>query len=400
MMKNKLTIVTALVASFIAVAAYPQLKNRAAPIPPAPAPLQSKQQPAAIDVVFALDTTGSMSGLIDAAKEKIWSIAGTLAQADPAPEIRMGLVAYRDRGDAYVTQVVDLSTDLDSIYAKLMDFNAAGGGDGPESVNQALDDAINKMSWRQGANVYKTIFLVGDAPPHMDYQDDVKFPESVRRARQLDISINSIQAGSDATTARVWRELASLGQGEYFQVGQRNGNAIAISTPFDEKIAALSKEMDATRLYYGSSKDKAEAQRKLKAAAKLHEASSAAAQARRAAFNLSGSGRRNFVGNKELVDAFSTGKVELDDLAPTVLPQPMQAMSAAERKDYVQEKAQKRAQLVKQLAQLNRKRQEYLKKKVAAKPEAKRSLDEKIYAAVKSQAADKGLVYEAESARY
>ena len=57
----------------------------------------------------------------------------------------MGLVAYRDRGDAYVTQVVDLNNDLDAIYAKLMQFRADGGGDSPESVNQALHDAINKI---------------------------------------------------------------------------------------------------------------------------------------------------------------------------------------------------------------------------------------------------------------
>ncbi len=84
-----------------------------------------------VEVVFALDTTGSMGGLIQAAKEKIWSIATSMAQSQPAPEIRMGLVAYRDRGDAYVTRVVDLSEDLDSMYATLMDFQADGGGDGP-----------------------------------------------------------------------------------------------------------------------------------------------------------------------------------------------------------------------------------------------------------------------------
>ena len=135
-----------------------------------------------IDVVFVLDTTGSMGGLIQAAKEKIWSIATTLASAQPAPEIRMGLVAYRDRGDAYVTRVVDLSSDLDSMYATLMDFQADGGGDGPESVNRALHDAIHQVSWSQQAGTYKVVFLVGDAPPHMDYPDDVKYPQTDRKS--------------------------------------------------------------------------------------------------------------------------------------------------------------------------------------------------------------------------
>lgn len=84
---------------------------------------------ARVEVVFVLDTTGSMSDMIGAAKEKIWSIASSLASAQQAPQIRMGLVAFRDRGDAYVTRVYDLSDDLDSTYAALMDFRAEGGGD-------------------------------------------------------------------------------------------------------------------------------------------------------------------------------------------------------------------------------------------------------------------------------
>ena len=76
------------------------------------------------------------------AEEKIWSIATTMASAQQTPEIRIGLVAYRDRGDAYVTRVTDLSTDLDSMYAELMRLTAQGGGDGPESVNRALADAV------------------------------------------------------------------------------------------------------------------------------------------------------------------------------------------------------------------------------------------------------------------
>jgi len=96
----------------------------------------------------------------------------------------MGLVAYRDRGDAYVTQVVDLDKDLDSMYARLMSFAADGGGDGPEDVNHALDAAINGMSWSQDAGTYKVVFLVGDAPPHMDYQGEARYPRSSRPPRR------------------------------------------------------------------------------------------------------------------------------------------------------------------------------------------------------------------------
>ncbi len=135
-----------------------------------------------IDVVFVLDTTGSMSGLIHAAKEKIWAIANTIAKAEGSPAIRIGLVGYRDRGDQYVTIQTPLSIDLDSVYTKLMEYRADGGKDTPESVNEGLHRAVETMDWESGEDVYRVVFLVGDAPPHMDYDDDIKYAESCRLA--------------------------------------------------------------------------------------------------------------------------------------------------------------------------------------------------------------------------
>lgn len=151
----------------VTIVYYPALEANAIRQPP-PQIAQPNRKPV-VDVVFVLDTTGSMAGLIETAKEKIWSIATSMAGAQPTPEIRIGLVGFRDRGDAYITKRIDLSSDLDSMYAALMDFTAEGGGDGPESVNQALDEAVRQMSWSQDRNSYQVIFLVGDAPPHMDY---------------------------------------------------------------------------------------------------------------------------------------------------------------------------------------------------------------------------------------
>ena len=67
-----------------------------------------------MEVVFCLDTTGSMGGLIEGAKEKIWSICNQIAGGKPTPDLKVGLVAYRDKGDDYVTKVYDLTDDLDA----------------------------------------------------------------------------------------------------------------------------------------------------------------------------------------------------------------------------------------------------------------------------------------------
>src|SRR5262249_12464274 len=152
------------------------------------------------------DTTGSMSGLIEGAKQKIWAIANQMASAQGSPEIRLALIGYRDRGDAYVTSLHDLSDDIDALYTNLQTFQADGGGDGPESVNQALHEAVTRLSWSSDPGAYRVIFLVGDAPPHVDYPQDVSYTTSVQLARTRGIVVNTIQCGWDGETTRIWRE--------------------------------------------------------------------------------------------------------------------------------------------------------------------------------------------------
>lgn len=352
-----------------------------------------------IDLVFALDTTSSMSSMISAAKEKIWSIAASMANAQPAPDIRVGLVAFRDRGDAYVTKVIDLTDDLDSMYATLMDFEAAGGGDGPESVNQALYDAVNKMSWTQEEGAYKVVFLVGDAPAHMDYANDVDYMESVDAAQRNGIVINTIQCGIDPETTHNWQHIANLGQGQYFQVGQ-SGNAVAVATPFDAELATLSKALDDTRLSYGDEDDRIAYEKKSRATDKLHEEASVASRARRAMFNLSTSGRTNAYGDKDLVEDVTSGRVDLSTIAPASLPAQLRALDAPAAEAVITQTAEQRAELNRQIQSLADKRKEYIEAELEKQGGAGDSLDENLFSTIREQAADKGLRYDAESMRY
>jgi Mg-chelatase subunit ChlD len=372
-----------------AVVYYPQLT--ATTIPVEPPPLQHVASNHKVDVVFVLDTTGSMSGLIQTAKEKIWSIATTMASAQQAPEIRIGLVAYRDRGDSYVTKVVDLSADLDSVYATLMDFQADGGGDTPESVNQALHDAVHKMSWRQEKGAYRAIFLVGDAPPHMNY-NEVQYPEIVASARDKGIIVNTIQCGNMPMTVEPWTRIAALSQGEFFQVEQAGG-AVAFATPYDEAIAELSAKVDDTRLYYGSAEEKAKMHGKVAATDKLREGASVASLARRGVFNASGGGRSNLLGENELVAAVAGGTVDLDDLEQDALPEALKPMTREEQEAFILKTGEERADLQRQIRQLSEDRDSYLAKKVEEAGGLKSSLDQKLYDAVREQAADAGLEY-------
>jgi Mg-chelatase subunit ChlD len=192
-----------------------------------------------VEVAFVLDTTGSMGPLIEGAKRKIWSIATAIVDENPAAEIRMGLVAYRDIGDEYVTKTFNLTTDIQDLYANLLELKAHGGGDWPESVNEALEIGVTKLNWTQGPEICRIMFLVGDAPPHMDYKQDTKYPDVVRMARERGIVVNAVQAGGARDTERVWREIAQRGDGRFIPIPQDGGQILVIETPWDNEIIEL-----------------------------------------------------------------------------------------------------------------------------------------------------------------
>ncbi len=348
-----------------------------------------------IELVFALDTTGSMSGLIKAAKDKVWSIATTMATAKPAPEIKIGIVGYRDRGDAYITTITDMTQDIDLVYQKLMAFSANGGGDTPESVNQALYDAVHKNNWSSDSEkTYKVIFLVGDAPPHMDYNNDVKFQQTCRKASEKGIIINTVQCGSIAGTSKIWKEIATLCDGNYFRVSQ-DGDSKDYKTPFDKEIADKSRKLNETKIYYGNKSFHKKNQSKIDAINDIYSKAEASAIAKRSSYNMSKSGGKNFLGNQELIDSVSTGKVTLEDIKEKELPPAMQKMTVNERKLYIKQKSADRQKAASDLRVLSEKRQAYIKEIVEKeKDKGENSFDMKLYKCIKKQAEKKEIHYD------
>ena len=195
--------------------------------------VQIPQAPPRVELVFALDTTGSMSGLIDGAKRKIWSIAQFIAHGQPKPDVRIGLVAYRDIGDAYVTRFYDLSDDLDDVFEHLSSFEAGGGGDTPEHVSKALYDAIYKTSWTKDQSALKQIYLVGDAPPHTDYSGRLRLQED-RQARPRARHPHQHHPLRQRRARPRWCGTRSrtAPAGEYASIDQSGGVRVA-ATPYD-----------------------------------------------------------------------------------------------------------------------------------------------------------------------
>ncbi len=341
-----------------------------------------------IEVCFVLDTTGSMSGLIEGAKQKIWSIANEVIKADPTPVVRFGLIGYRDRGDEYVTRVFDLTDDLDSIYGQLRGFSANGGGDGPESVSQALDEAVKKISWSQDRQVLKIVFLVGDAPPHTDYADGPDYKVVCQDAARKELIINTIQCGNMVETTPIWQEIARLSEGKFASIGQ-TGNMTVVSTPMDTELAQLNKDLGGTLIGYGSRRMRETVHAKQAAA----EAAPVPAAADRLSYNLA-SGKA-VQGEGELIDGLNSGELKLESLKKDDLPEELQKMSKEELKAHIEKQQQKRAELQGRLKTLSEKREAYIRdemKKLADSGKGD-AFDEQVARTIRSQAAKKGISY-------
>ena len=167
-----------------------------------------------LDVAFLLDATGSMADEIDAVKSKIREIISDIALGEPAPDVRFGIVAYRDRGDEYVTYSANLTRDIDRIDADLQGIVADGGGDYEESLVEGLHVMLNGLDWDPQAA--RLAFLVADAPPHLDYADDYDFDEEVDDAVERGIVMHAIGAsGLDEKGEGLFKELADRTGGRF-----------------------------------------------------------------------------------------------------------------------------------------------------------------------------------------
>lgn len=312
----------------------------------------------AIDVVFAVDTTGSMSGLIEGAKRTVWSIATHIRQTDPNANLRLGLVAYRDVGDGdYVTKPFSLTADLDAVYAELTTYEASGGNDMPEHVAAALRDAT-QMRWRAGAK--KLVFVVGDAPPG-DRPDTQPYDVLAREARSTGITINTVRCGDDYAAAEAFRRIAQLGGGEFSTIAQ-DGGVQQVATPYDDKLAELSARIDRAAVISGS----AAAHRGYAAKMAAADAAPAPSKADRASYYakkaLVAKGKVDMRDDGDLVGKYEAGLVDVGAVAPASLPPEMADKSPAELKVELERRAQVRKEAAREIEELTRKRDEFLSK--------------------------------------
>lgn len=168
-----------------------------------------------LDVLFLLDATGSMADEIAQLQSNIMAISAQIDALPGSIDTRYALVAYRDRGDAYITRIDDFTPDVGSFQNSLNSVSASGGGDTPESLNEALHNAIQNVGWR-GEDTVKLVFLVADAPPHLDYANDYDYAQEMVTAAQRGIKIHPIaSSGLSPDGEFIFRQIAQYTMGRF-----------------------------------------------------------------------------------------------------------------------------------------------------------------------------------------
>ena len=363
---------------------------------PAPSPQRGPRQSAAerpsgsrIQMAILLDTSGSMDGLIDQARSRIWKIVNELAAArknGQAPRLQVALYEYGQNSIPaaadYLRRIVPLSDDLDRISEELFRLRTNGG---EEYCGRVIQAAVRELEWSGGGSDLKMIVIAGNEP---FTQGGVDFRVSCREAIGRGIIVNTIFCGSYTEGQQSgWKAGADLADGQYLAI---NADQVPppVSAPQDAEIARLGAELNQTYIAYG--REGAGGKRRQEEQDKNATAVSAEIAVQRVAAKAAPQYSNSAW---DLVDAKKAGQVKLEELSEAELPQEMKGMSVKERGEFVAAMQARREALQKKIGRLHAEREKFVGEKMKSGAAAS-TLDEAILRALRKQAAEKNFKFE------
>jgi hypothetical protein len=342
-----------------------------------------------IQVALLLDTSNSMDGLIEQAKSRLWNIVNTLTTlkySGKTPTIEISLYEYGNDGLSqsanYIRQVTPLSTDLDLISEKLFSLRTNGGS---EYCGAVISDATKNLKWNDGNSSMKLIYIAGNEEFN---QGGINYKEAISDALKNDIYINTIFCGAQSQgISMLWKDGADVGKGKFFNIDS-NQTVQYIATPYDQKISDCNVRINATYISYGSQGY----EKKMN-----QEAQDANAQ------TLSGANFAERAVSKskavykneswDLVDKMKDDNEAIGKLKKEELPKELQNKSTDEIKTIVTKKTKEREEIQKEIAELGKKRQEYIDAE-AKKSKAQDDLGDAISTSIVTLAKAKGYTVE------
>jgi hypothetical protein len=357
--------------------------GNAAPVP--------AEKPKDIDLVVCLDTSGSMNGLIDSAKIKLWDIVNELAKVKPTPNLRVALYAYGSPSfgadSGYVHKECDLTNDLDEVYSKLTALRISGGDEYVARVSQA---ALKQQKWCESPNALKIIFVCGNEA--VDQDKIVHLNDVAQLARKQGTIINTIYCGTATHhDAAGWRDFAIKAGGAYAHIDMNKAThdpVAGMKTPFDEKLLVLNAGLNKTYVAFGArGAEKVQQQAAQDKAAAGAAPGAALARAETKANALYKNSTWDLVDRMKEEKDFDLSKVKEEDLC-----EDLKKLKPEERMPYLKKKAEERGVIQKENNELSGKRAKFLddERKKLPKAEGDKALDEALKGMIRDQATSKG----------
>lgn len=195
-----------------------------------------------VDIMWVVDATGSMSDEIRYLQSELGDVIERFSKNNKQLNLRTGAVFYRDHQDEYLTKTSDLSNDHDETLSFIGEQSAAGGGDYPEAVESAMQEALDQ-EWRTD-RATKILFLLLDAPPHQDSLTQLKIQEQIRSASEKGIKLIPITAsGINRETEFLMKYMAIVSNGTYVFITDHSGIGNAHLEPVveDYKVEKLNE---------------------------------------------------------------------------------------------------------------------------------------------------------------
>lgn len=344
-----------------------------------------------VDVAILLDTSGSMEGLIESAKAKLWTIVNDLAKIQPTPTLRVALYQYGndglDRGNGWVRRELELSGDLDEVYKKL---NALKTNGGTEYATRVTRDALNELKWSDEKDALRLVFVCGNEPVDQDKTNSLEAVAEI--ARKKGVFVNTIYCGqATRPEANLWKEFATMAGGKYMNIDQdKVRTQVVIRTPHDEELLKLNDKLNSTYVSYGG---KSGEEKRLNQG--LQDANAAKA-APGAAIDRLGTKVGALYRNDawDLVDRMKNDpKFDIKLLKEEELCDDMKKLKPEERVEFVKKKAAERDAMRKQIDELNAKRSAFIQQEMKKQPrsEGDKAFDEAIRSTIREQANTKGI---------
>lgn len=345
-----------------------------------------------IQVAILLDVSGSMDGLIEQAKAQLWNMVNTLGKArsnNLAPDIEIALYEYgrttNDSKAGYVKQISPFSRDLDQVSRSLFDLTTNGGD---EYCGKVIFTSIDELKWDPSPSSYKVIFIAGNE----DFlQGDLHYKKACDEANKKGVIVNTIYCGDRMQGIREhWNLNAECGQGSYTNI-DHDAKLEDIATPYDSMLFVLNEKFNSTYLTYGY--QGAASSAKQKEVDALNKDMSSSVMAARVAVKGQKSVYRN--DSWDLVDAMEKDPAIIEKIDKNTLADSLRTKSNAELKAIVSEQGRTRGLVSKEIGELNKKREEYIRAERARAAETNQStLESEVEKIIKKQARQFNLIIE------